>query len=103
MTKYLDKTPFGSKPATQAYRDGWDAVFGAKETEPDSNDRTAELEALFRGEHIAVKDCSNCLNRCMDPDDTYCAAVNSPWGQTLTAGIPTECGPTFKLWSKDTR
>ena len=28
--KYLDKTPFSSKPATDVYRDNWDATFGHK-------------------------------------------------------------------------
>ena len=28
--KYLDKAPFSSKPATSAYRDGWESTFGKK-------------------------------------------------------------------------
>ena len=30
MTKYLDSKPFSSKPATDDYRNGYDATFGAK-------------------------------------------------------------------------
>lgn len=40
----------------------------------------------------------------MDMDlDPYCAAVNKPWGQTLSRGIPKECGPELKLWERDLR
>ena len=28
--KYLDKAPFSSKPATSAYRYGWEKTFGKK-------------------------------------------------------------------------
>jgi hypothetical protein len=51
------------------------------------------------------KSCNNCGNRCMEPSDMnpYCSAVNKPWGQALYRGHPTECGPDFRLWTRDTR
>lgn len=50
------------------------------------------------------RDCNNCGNRCMDMDmGPYCAAVNEPWGQTLSRGKPKECGPESKLWVLDER
>jgi hypothetical protein len=30
VTRYLDGKPFSSRPATRAYRDNFDATFGAK-------------------------------------------------------------------------
>ena len=34
MTRSLDGKPFSSKPATDAYRDGWDATFGPRAGAP---------------------------------------------------------------------
>jgi hypothetical protein len=34
MTKYLSSEPFSSSPSSQAYRDGWERIFGKKELEP---------------------------------------------------------------------
>lgn len=52
----------------------------------------------------AERSCNTCLNKCMGMDmDPYCAAVNKPWGQTLTRPRPAECGPEYKLWVLYTR
>jgi len=105
VTEYLKKTPFSSKPATENYRNGWDAIFGAKApTEPAPPqdaplaplDRSAELAALFQGDE---RECATCEHLGQDADAThYCQAVNPPWGQSLIGGRPTECGPDLKLW-----
>jgi len=58
------------------------------------------------------KDCSSCLNRCMDMDMTpYCAAkqvlLRMPYGSALTRRRPIECAgennAEHKLWELDTR
>lgn len=54
------------------------------------------------------KQCNNCVHRCMDMDlEPYCAAVNKPFGQTLTRPRPRQCagasGTVYLLWEKDTR
>jgi hypothetical protein len=58
-----------------------------------------------RGEE---KQCDNCLYRCMDMGmDPFCAAVDKPYGQTLTKPRPKLCsgvsGKEYHLWEKDTR
>lgn len=56
------------------------------------------------------RDCSTCLNRCMDMDlDPYCAAdevlKKHPFGLALYRGVPAEClkEGVRTLWQEDSR
>lgn len=46
MTKYLGKEPFGSKPATDAYRAGWERTFGKRRRRPRRQGRAGRYEDL---------------------------------------------------------
>lgn len=52
MTRYLDRKPFSSRPATDAYRAGWEATFG-QEKEAQNPGSEGEREA---GSDVAAPD-----------------------------------------------
>ena len=57
MTKFLDKT-FSSRPATEAYRDNWDTIFGKRDI---PSERPTEPALQVEGEPTKpVRFCGVC-------------------------------------------